>query len=116
MALVEAVKEPQKRDRPDHDWIRGGTWKLIDERASRRKQGTLTQAQGRRLSRRIHRALREDRKERARRAGKEIMAALGECSSRRAYGVLQAWHKRCDSAASILLIETRYYAVVAKQD
>ena len=28
--LVEAVVAPPKRERPDHEWIRGGTWKLID--------------------------------------------------------------------------------------
>ena len=98
--LVEEVEEPEKRDRPDHEWIRGGTWKLIDERASRRKQGTLTQAEGRRLSRRIHHALKEDRKERARKAGEEIMAALNEGSSKRAYGVLRAWHKQYNPAAT----------------
>ena len=39
--LVEAVDVPQKRDRPDHEWIWGGTWKLIDQRANLRKQGRL---------------------------------------------------------------------------
>ena len=98
--LVDTLEAPGKRDRPDHEWIRGGTWALIDERASRRKQGTLTQAQGRRLSRRIRQALKQDRRERARKAGEEIMGALADGSSKRAYGILRAWHKQCDPAAS----------------
>jgi len=98
--LVEAVEEAPKRERPDHDWIRGGTWKLIDQRANLRKQKALSQAEGRRLTRRIHKAFAEDRKERALWAGHAIMAFLKDGDSRGAYGTLRAWHKECDPAAA----------------
>ena len=98
--LAEAVGEVPKRERPDHDWIRGGTWKLIDERATLRKEGNLTQAEGRRLTRRIHKSLNDDRRERALRAGHAIMAALRDGDWRKGYGTLRAWTKECDPASS----------------
>ena len=45
--LVEAVDVPRKRDHPGHDWIRGSTRKLVDQRAELRKQRRLTQVEGR---------------------------------------------------------------------
>ena len=78
----------------------GGTWKLVDQRAELRKQGRLTQAEGRRLTRRIPKAINDDRKEQARQAGHAIMAALKGGDLRKAYGTLRAWHKECDPAAS----------------
>ena len=88
--LVEAVNVPRKRDRPDHDWIRGGTWKLVAQRAELRKQGLLTQAEGRKLARHIStRSL-----ERALQAAHVVMAALMDGDLRKAYGTLClcAWH------------------------
>ena len=98
--LVAVVEEVPKRDRPDHDWIRGGTWALVDQRSSLRKQGALTQAEGRRLARLIKQAFREDRKERARVAGEAIMVALLDGKAREAWGISRAWHKECDPAES----------------
>ena len=40
--LVEAVAAPPKHERPDHDWIRVGTWKLVDQRSALRKEGRLS--------------------------------------------------------------------------
>ena len=98
--LVEACEEVPKAERPSHDWIRPGTWAFIDERASRRKHGTLTQAEGRQLTRRIKKALTADRQERALQAGHAIMAHLEVGKSREAWGVARAWHKEVDSTAS----------------
>ena len=91
--LVKAVAVPPKRERPDHDWIRGGTWKLVDQRLALRKEGRLSQAEGRRLIRRIHKAFNEDRKERALQAGHSIMASLKDGDWRAGYGTLRAWTK-----------------------
>ena len=88
--LVEEVAELPKRERPGNDWIRPGTWALVDERASKRKQGALTQAEGRRLTRAIHKAFAEDRKLRAARAGHEIIAYLEAMEYRKAWGTLRA--------------------------
>ena len=73
---------------------------MVDQRAEMRKQGRLMQAEGRRLTRRIHKAFSEDWKERARKAGEAIMLALLDGDARKAYGTLRAWHKECDPAAS----------------
>ena len=81
--LVEAVAAPPKRERPDHDWIRGGTWKMVDQRAALRKAGRLSQAEGRRLTRRIHKAFSDDRKERAlqaRTSGYLLYPIVARCS------------------------------------
>ena len=98
--LVAAVEELPKKERPSHDWIRPGTWAFIDERASRRKHGTLTRSEGRRIKRRINKALAADRLERALQAGHAIMAHLEAGKLREAWGVARAWHKEVDPAAS----------------
>ena len=40
--LAGTVADVPKREHLDHDWIRGGTWKLVDQRATLRKEGNLT--------------------------------------------------------------------------
>ena len=54
----------------------------------------------RRLTRRIHKAFSENRKEQALQAGHAIMAALKDGDSSKAYITLRAWHKECNPAAS----------------
>ena len=75
-------------------------WKLVDQRAELRKQGRITQTEGRRLTRRIHKAFNDDRKERALQASHTIMASLRDGKWRAGYGTLRAWHKECNPAAS----------------
>ena len=67
--LKTKIEKPEKREREENAWIRPGTWALVDERAKLRALGRLTQAEGRRLTRRIHAVLKGGRVERARRAG-----------------------------------------------
>ena len=88
--LVEEVEKPTARERPENDWIRPSTWLLVDQRASMRKEGTLTQLEARRFSRRIRASLKEDRKERARREGEAIMLKLEEGNVREAWRILRA--------------------------
>ena len=75
-ALVEEIEKPPSRERPEHSWIRPSTWLLVDQQASMRKEGTLTQLEARRFTRRIRASLKEDRKERARRAEEAIILKL----------------------------------------
>ena len=114
--LVEEVAELPKRERPGSDWIRPGTWALVDERASKRKQGALTQAEGRRLTRAIHKAFAEDRKLRAARAGHEIIAYLEAQEYRKAWGTLRAWHKEVDPAASKPCYDTLEEQAVGREN
>ena len=51
--LCATVEEVPRRERKDLDWVRDGTWRLVDQRNSLRKQGRLSIVQGRRLGRRI---------------------------------------------------------------
>ena len=97
--LVEACEEIPKAERPSHDWIRPGTWAFIDERASRRKHGTLTRSEGRWIKRRINKALAADRQEWALQAGHTIMGHLEAGEAREAWDVARAWHKEVDPAA-----------------
>ena len=72
------MEEVPRRERKDCDWIRDGTWRLVDQRNSLRKQGRLSMVQGRRLGRRIRASFQSDRNYRALQAGHAIMANLGE--------------------------------------
>ena len=65
-----------------------------------RKQGSLTQTEGRRLTRRIHKVFNEDWKERALQAGHIIIVFLQEGEAHKAWGTLRTWHKECDPATS----------------
>ena len=73
---------------------------LVDQRSSLRKQGALSQAEGRRLSRLIKKAFREDRQERAKVTGHAIMVALLDGKAREAWGTVRAWQRKCNPAAS----------------
>ena len=71
--LACKIDKPDHRRRKENAWIRPGTWALVDERAKLRQLQQLTQAEGRRLTRRIHAAIKGDRVERARQAGEKVM-------------------------------------------
>ena len=73
---------------------------VVNQQAELCKQGRLTQAEGRKLTRRIHKAFNDDRKERALQAGHTIMASLKDGDWRAGYGTLRAWHKECNPAVS----------------
>jgi hypothetical protein len=59
-------------------WIQADTWKLIDERAQGRWQGTLTSGELRFLNQKIRKLLWRDQKTQTEDAGKEIEASLLE--------------------------------------
>ena len=82
--LACKIDKPDHRRREENAWIRPGTWALVDERANLRHLQRLTQAEGRRLTRRIHTALKGDRVERARQAGEKVMGHLAEGNPREA--------------------------------
>ena len=61
-----------------------------------RREGKLSIAESRKLSRRIKVSLREDRRERAQRAGEEVMKHLRDGRVRTIWG----WHKTVESKAA----------------
>ena len=92
-ALAEKVEKPQRRERVENKWIRQATWDLVDRRTRLRREGKLNITGSRKLSRRIKALLREDRRERARRAGEEVMTHLRNGRVREAWGTMCGWHK-----------------------
>ena len=98
--LAGQVIPPAHRNRDENSWIRPGTWALVDERAKLRHLRRLTQAEGRRLGRRIHAALKADRVERARQAGEKVMVHLEKHNLREAWRTLGAWYKTVEGKAS----------------
>ena len=97
--LMGKVDTPPHRSREENAWICPGTWALVDERSKLRQLRRLTQAEGRRLGRRIHAALKADRAERARKAGEQVMGHLEECNPRAAWRTLGAWYKTVSGRA-----------------
>jgi hypothetical protein len=73
-------------------WIQADTWKLIDERAQGRRQGTLTSGELRFLNRKIRKLIWRDRKKRTEDAGTEIEALL-EDNLEGAWAILKRWYK-----------------------
>ena len=98
--LSAAVEEVPRRERKSCEWIRDGTWRLLDQRASLRKQGRLLMVQGQRLGRRIRASFQSDRDYRALQAGHAIMADLGDNKVMAAWGRRRGWHKEFDPVAS----------------
>ena len=70
------MEEVPRRERKSCDWIRDGTWWLVDQRNSLRKQGRLSMVQGQRLGQRIRVSLQSDCDYRALQTGHAIMASL----------------------------------------
>ena len=61
---------------------------MVDQRTSLRREDRLSQAEGRKLGRKIKAALKADRRERARRAGEKLMAHLEKGKIREARGTI----------------------------
>ena len=55
--LEREVIKPTRRERDKNSWIWPGTWLLVDQRTSLRREGRLSQKEGRRLGRKIRAAL-----------------------------------------------------------
>ena len=98
--FAEEISKPMRRDRDSNSWIRPGTWLLIDQRTSLRREDRLSQAEGRKLGRKIKAALKADRRERARRAGEKLMAHLEKGKIREAWGTIWGWHKNVEPKAA----------------
>ena len=99
-ALAEKVENLRRRERAENKWIRQTTWDLVDRRTQVRREGKLNIAESRKLSRRIKASLREDRRERALRAGEEVMTHLQNGRVREAWGTIWGWHKTVEPKAA----------------
>ena len=73
---------------------------MVDQRTSLRREGRLSQKEGRRLGRKIRAALKQDRRERARRAGEKLMLHLEKGKIRKAWATIWGWHKTVEPKAA----------------
>jgi hypothetical protein len=93
--LAETVpRDPQKEkdDGRKNSWISEATWKLIDQKASARKNGNTTQAKE--IGKQLRRSLKKDRQSRSDKVAEEIEACLVDDNVKEAYGKLQGWYKQ----------------------
>jgi hypothetical protein len=111
--LQGTVVKPAPREFKNNQWIRPGTWTLVDQRAGERRAGNLTQAMRRDLSRQIAASLKADRVERARRVGESLMGHLQAGDAREAWRSVQGWYKeagaqqakRCHNSMEVQTVE-----------
>ena len=83
--LQDKVEPTPRREWPVNNWIRPGTWALIDQRAAMRRAEKLTQRMGRRAGRKIQASLKLARIERARKCGERIMGHLEDGDAKEAW-------------------------------
>jgi hypothetical protein len=81
-------------------WISPETWKLVDSRAALQCSGKKQCAEGRKLSRKISKGIKADRKERTQKAGESIEILLETSNLKGARKSLQAWYKYASGKVS----------------
>jgi hypothetical protein len=81
-------------------WISETTWQMIDGRAAIRKNYKSQCIIVRRLSRRIAKAIKADRKQRTKNAGEAIEYMLKRDNLKWAWSALNAWYKHADGRGS----------------
>ena len=91
--LQSTVVKPTPREFKENQWIRPGTWVLVDQRAGARVAGDLTQTMRRNLNRKIAASLKADRIERARKVGESLMGHILAGDMREAWRSVQGWYK-----------------------
>jgi Reverse transcriptase (RNA-dependent DNA polymerase) len=83
--------EPQRTP----DWVSPATWKLIDQRATLKRQGTQGQeVRLKELNNNIRKSIKQDRKTRTMKAGEEIETMLKNKDIRGAWSRLKRWYKQ----------------------
>ena len=97
-ALFQALKlnitpPTHAEKRASRAWISAPTWNLVDQRSALQKVANHSRVEARRLSRSIHQSFRDDRKERAARAGADIEAALTAGKLQDSWKMMQAWYR-----------------------
>ncbi|EJK55259.1 hypothetical protein THAOC_25024, partial [Thalassiosira oceanica] len=98
--LRSTVARRERRSHPQMSWISDRTWALVGNRASARlrRNGSLMGRVSRQLGRRIGSSLQQDRKERARRAGAAIEAALADSDLQLGWDKAKRWHREARGA------------------
>ena len=97
--LKDAMPNPTGQERRRAAWISEATWRLVDARSSLRRSEAYTQAEHRRLNRKVKASLKEDRKHRVEDAGDAIESALRNQDAQGAWDRLKAWYRQAEDRA-----------------
>jgi len=92
--LAKLIPKADPWDCVDNNWIRAGTWSLIDERARLQQNGELGNGIARRMSRKIKASLKEDRVERAQKVGEAVSVHLAKGEVKKAWKCVQGWYRK----------------------
>jgi hypothetical protein len=93
--LMEFLPERERPNfAPKPDWVSAETWKLMEERVQRKKNGTLTEVRRLVLKRRIRSGLKLDRKRRATTAAAEMEALWLDSKPTEAWQIAKRWYRR----------------------
>ena len=76
--LAKLIPKADSRDLVSNDWIRVGTWSLIDERARLQQNGKLGNEMTQKIRRKIQASLKEDLVEQAQKVGKAVLGHLAK--------------------------------------
>ncbi len=90
-ALKVTCEEPETTKAHWRNWMSDSTWLLIKQCTLFRRAGQLQQAEGQRMQRAIHAALKRDRAVCTARIGKLIVAELAEGNVNEAFRHLKGW-------------------------
>ena len=91
--LQSTVVKPTPWEYKENQWIRPGTWSLVDKSAGERIAGNLTQSLRRNLNREIAASLKADRIKRAWKVGESLMGHIQASNMREAWRSVQGWYK-----------------------
>ena len=93
---VNAVFErcnQRKTALPRQAWISDRTWKLVDLRVERKRNGNISQAECRELHRQIQKSFKQDRQQRMIAAGESIETALNGDDLIGAWAIAKRWYR-----------------------
>ena len=78
---------------PGKDWISEGTWKMIAKRTSLLRSQKIWQTAVRRMKRKVHVALKEDKWQLTAEVGENIVSELGKGNVQEAFWHLKGWYR-----------------------
>jgi hypothetical protein len=91
--LKAAWEEPEMTKAHWRDWMSDNTWAMIKQHTSLKRAGQLCWAEGQRMQRAIHAALKRDRAGRTAQVGELIVTELAEGNVHEAFWHLKGWYR-----------------------
>ena len=91
--LKAACEEPEKTKAHWRDWVSDSMWAMIKQRTLLSQAGQLRRAEGQRMQRAIHAALKTDRAAHTAQVGKLIVTELAEGNVHVAFRHMKGWYR-----------------------